>query len=171
MSTLEQKKEIALDVSRAIQNGEWDKLDKLLDENFTYTGDGLHFNKNEYMGFMQDMTLAFTSLKMEFTHVLVDDDQVTIKFISRAVNTGSFMGAPANKKNIEVQGINIRKIKDGKVVQEWQTTDLLGVMRQIGFGALLGYAIFVGLFKVEQKPAVRKSAEEMKKLKAKANRK
>jgi len=42
------------------------------------------------------------------------------------------------------------------MMKEWQTTDLLGVMKQIGFGALMGYALFAGLFKVKQKPPVRK---------------
>jgi len=50
----------------------------------------------------------------------------------------------------------MRKVANGKVIQEWQTTDLLGVMRQIGFGALFGYSLFVGLFKVKQKRPVRK---------------
>lgn len=31
-------------------------------------------------------------------------------------------------------------------------------MKQIGFGALLGYSVFVGLFNVEQKRPVRKPA-------------
>ena len=66
------------------------------------------------------------------------------------------MGAPANKKNLIINGIFIRKVKDGKVMQEWQTTDLLGVMKQIGFGALFGYSLFVGLFNVKQARPVRK---------------
>jgi len=40
-------------------------------------------------------------------------------------------------------------------VQEWQTTDLLSVMKQIGFGSRLGYSVFVGLFNVKQKRPVR----------------
>lgn len=156
MSTLEENKEIALNVSRAILNGKWNELDTLLDDSFTYTGDGFHFNKNEYIGFMQDMKAAFAGLDMKFPNIVAEGQFVSIRFISTAVNTGSFMGAPANKRNLEIHGIFIRKVENGKVVQEWQTTDLLGVMRQIGFGALLGYAIFVGLFKVKQKPPVRK---------------
>jgi hypothetical protein len=81
---------------------------------------------------------------------------VSIRFIATAVNTGKFMGAPANNKNLEINGIFMRKVKNGKVMQEWQTTDLLGVMRQIGFGALLGYSVFVGLFNVNQPRPVRK---------------
>jgi predicted ester cyclase len=152
----EDVKKTALAVSYAILEGRWNDLANLLDDNFTYTGDGYVFTKDEYIGFMQDMKAAFSNLKMEFPHVLVDGDQASVRFISTAVNSGSFMGAPANKKNLEIHGIFIRKIKDGKVMQEWQTTDLLGVMSQIGFGALLGYSVFVGLFKVKQKRPVRK---------------
>jgi len=152
----EEVKKTALAVSYAILEGRWNDLDKLLDSNFTYSGDGFVFTKDEYIGFMQDMKAAFSGLKMEFPHILVDGDLASIRFISTAVNTGKFMGAPANNRNLEVNGIFIRKVKNGKVMQEWQTTDLLGVMKQIGFGALMGYSVFVGLFKVKQKRPVRK---------------
>jgi len=149
-------KETALAVSLAILEGRWHDLDNLLDDKFTYTGDGFVFSKDEYIGFMQDMKSAFSNLKMTFPSIVSEGDMVSIRFISTAINTGSFMGAPANKKNLEVHGIFMRKVANGKVIQEWQTTDLLGVMRQIGFGALFGYSLFVGLFKVKQKRPVRK---------------
>ena len=152
----EEIKKTALAVSYAILEGRWNDLDNLLDKNFTYTGDGFVFSKDEYIGFMQDMKAAFSDLKMQFPNVLVDGNKVSIHFISTAVNTGKFMGAPANKKNLEINGINIRTVKDGKVIQEWQTADLLGVMKQIGFGALMGYSVFVGLFNVKQERPVRK---------------
>lgn len=146
----EQVKQTALAVSMAILEARWNDLDQLLDEKFTYTGDGFVFTKDEYIGFMQDMKSAFSNLKMEFPQVVVDGDLASIRFISTAVNSGKFMGAPANKKNLEIHGIFMRKVQNGKVMQEWQTTDLLGVMKQIGFGALFGYSVFVGLFKVKQ---------------------
>ena len=149
-------KNTALAVSKAILEARWADLDNLLDDNFTYTGDGFVFTKDEYIGFMQDMKAAYSSLSMEFPHVLVDGDMASIRFISRAINTGSFMGAPANKKYLVINGIFIRKVKDGKVMQEWQTTDLLGLMKQIGFGALFGYAIFIGLLKVKQARPIKK---------------
>ena len=34
---------------------------------------------------------------------------------------------------------------DGKVVEEWQATDLLWMMTQMGFGTLMGYSIAAGL--------------------------
>lgn len=93
---------------------------------------------------------------MEFKHVFCEGEFVTINFISRAKNTGKFMGAPASKKNIEVHGTLIRQMRNGIAIQEWQTTDLLGLMTQMGFGALLGYSIAVGLFNIQPKKPVRK---------------
>ena len=138
----EHNKQIALAVSRSILKGDWNTLDSLLDDGFTYTGDGFVFSKDEYMGFMQDMKAAMDNMNMEFPHVLADGDLVSIRFVTTAKNTGKFMGAPASKKNVTVHGIFIRKILGNKVMQEWQTTDLLGTMSQMGVGTLLGYAIF-----------------------------
>ena len=149
----------AIAVSRAILEGDWQKLDALLDSGFTYTGDGYVFSKDQYIGFMQDMRAAFSDFEMILEKVVTEGDFVSIRFSSKVVNTGKFMGAPANNKHLLVTGIFQRKVKDGKIIQEWQTTDLLGTMHQIGFGALFGYAVFVGGFKVKQEPPVRKPAD------------
>jgi predicted ester cyclase len=146
----------AIAVSQSILEGNWVKLDGLLDENFTYTGDGYHFTKDQYIGFMQEMRAAFSNFEMILEKTIVDSNFVSIRFTSNVVNTGKFMGAPANNKSLIVTGIFMRKIENGKVMQEWQTTDLLGTMRQIGFGATFGYAIFVSGFKVKQTPPQRK---------------
>ncbi|HAY71724.1 MAG TPA: hypothetical protein DCX89_07510 [Saprospirales bacterium] len=87
---------------------------------------------------------------------ITENDFVSIRFTSKVVNTGSFMGSPANQKNLTITGIFQRKVANGKVLQEWQTTDLLGTMSQIGFGATFGYAVFVTGFKLKQKPIKRK---------------
>lgn len=150
------KKEIALSVSRAILHGKWNDLDPLLANDFTYTGDGLILNKDQYIGFMQGLKEAMSNMTMEFTHVICEGDIVSIRFVTTAKNTGKFMGAPASKKNVVINGIFMRKVVNGKVVQEWQTTDLLGLMSQMGFGALFGYSVAVGLFKAKTKIPARK---------------
>ncbi len=146
----------AVAVSRSILEGNWAKLDSLLDDNFTYTGDGFVFTKDQYIGFMQEMRSAFSDFEMTLDKTIVEGNFVSIRFTSKVINTGKFMGAPANEKNLVVTGIFQRRVENGKVMQEWQTTDLLGTMNQIGFGAMFPYAIFVTGFKAKQKPPVRK---------------
>jgi hypothetical protein len=110
----EQVKNTALAVSKAILEARWNDLDNLLDDKFTYTGDGFVFTKDEYIGFMQDMKAAFSNLKMEFPHIVIDGDTASFRFISTAVNTGKFMGAPANKKKSGNKRYFYKKIKRWK---------------------------------------------------------
>lgn len=42
---------------------------------------------------------------------------------------------------------------DGIVQEEWQATDLLWLMTQMGFGTLFGYAVAGGLLKKNAPPA------------------
>ena len=52
-------KDVALDLSRAIMNGEWDKVDDLLADDFQYTGDGNPpIDKQQYIGFMRGVLCA-----------------------------------------------------------------------------------------------------------------
>lgn len=140
----------AIAVSQSILEGNWEKLDGLLDKDFTYTGDGSVFTKDQYIGYMQSMRSAFSDFEMILDKTIVDKDMVAVRFTANVVNTGSFSGAPANKKHLAVCGSFQRYVKDGKVMQEWQTTDLLGVMTQIGGGSLFFYSIFVGGFNAKQ---------------------
>lgn len=162
MATVEQNKEVALNVSRSIMTGDWQKLDMLLAPEFTYDGDRMHLSRDEYFGFMQDLYLAMRDMKMEFPQVVAEGEFVSIRFVNPMKNVGKFMGAPATGKTIVSEGIFIRQVRNGKVIKENQTTDLMGIMTQMGFGALFGYALAVGLFKLKQKPFVRKSVAEMK---------
>jgi len=145
--------DVALSVSKAILGGEWTKLDGILADDFTYTGDGMSFDKRQYVEFMQGMKSAFSNMAMEFTHVFAADDLVSIRFVTTCLHTGKFMGAPATNKSLAISGIFIRRIAGDRVVQEWQTTDLLGTMTQMGVGTLLGYSIFGVLLKPKALPA------------------
>jgi predicted ester cyclase len=147
---------VAYAVSRSILEGDWEKLDGLLDKDFTYTGDGSVYTKDQYIGFMQSMRAAFSNFDMILDKTVVDGNYVAVRFTANVINTGSFVGAPANQKNLVVNGSFQRKMAHGKVMQEWKTTDIMGVMTQIGFGATFGYSVFVTGFKVKTKPSVRK---------------
>jgi hypothetical protein len=108
---------------------------------------------------MQGMRASFSDFNMILEKIITEGDHCSIRFTSKVVNTGKFMGAPANEKDLIVTGIFQRRIENGKVMQEWQTTDLLGTMNQIGFGATFAYAVFVSGFKVKQPPITRKPAD------------
>ncbi len=134
MSTLEKKKEIAIGVSKAIMNGEWEKVDELLADDFTYVGDGApQINKAQYVGFMRGvLSSAMTDMDMDFVRVVAEGDLVAIEYTNKMTHSGEFYGVPATGKRVTGTGHFIREVKDGKVTAEWQTTNAMGLMRQLG---------------------------------------
>ena len=133
MSTLEEKKETALGVSKAIMNGEWEKVAELLDDSFTYIGDGAPaINKEQYIGFMCGVLCeAMTDMDMDFLRVIAEGDLVAVDYTNKMTHSGEFYGIPATGKRIVGTGQFIREVKNGKVTAEWQTTNAIGLMGQI----------------------------------------
>ncbi len=129
-----QNKEIALNVSKAIMNGEWDKVDGLLSDDFTYTGDGNPpINKAQYIGFMKNVLCAgMTQMDMKFLRVVAEGDLVAIDYTNDMTHSGTFFGVPATGKRVHSTGQFMREVKNGKVTAEWQTTNSLGMMQQLG---------------------------------------
>lgn len=127
-------KEIALGVSKAIMNGEWEKVDELLDDSFIYSGDGKEpINKQQYMYFMKEILCkGFTDMDMKFLRVIEENGIVAVDYVNEMTNSGEYFGIAATNKRIFSTGQFMREVKNGKVVAEWQTTNSYGMMVQLG---------------------------------------
>ncbi len=131
---LENNKKVCLAVSESIMNGDWDKVDELLDNDFSYIGDGGEpMNKQAYIGFMKNVLCsAMTDMDMKFLRVIAECNLVSVDYTNAMSHTGVFFGVPATNKRVMGTGQFIREVKNGKVTAEWQTTNALGLMMQIG---------------------------------------
>jgi len=132
--TLEKNKEIALGLSKAIMNGEWEKVDAVIADDFFYEADGKPaIGKQQYIGFMKNvLSKAMSDMDMKFLHVVAEGDLVSVNYTNEMTNSGDFFGIPATGKRIKATGQFIRQIKGGKVIAEWQTTNSLGLMQSLG---------------------------------------
>ena len=59
-------------------------------------------------------------------------DKVACRIIARGIYKGGFPDIPATEKEFEFSLITIMRIENGKVVEEWQEDDQLGLARQLG---------------------------------------
>ncbi len=127
-------KEIALKLSTSIMTGDWETVEALLADDFQYIGDGNPaINKQQYIGFMRYVLCAgMTDMKMTFMRVVGEGDLVSVDYTNEMTHSGIFYGVPATGKRVLGTGQFIREVKDGKVTAEWQTTNALGLMQQLG---------------------------------------
>ena len=75
---------------------------------------------------------AFPDLRVTVEDVLAEGDQAVTRWTIRGTHRGDLMGTAPTERKIEFKGISIHRIEGGKIVEEWNGYDTLGVMQQIG---------------------------------------
>ena len=75
---------------------------------------------------------AFPDLHYTPEETIAEGDRVVVRWTARGTHQGDFQGLPPTGRPIMVTGIDIFRIADGKVVETWISSDLLGLLQQIG---------------------------------------
>ena len=118
-------------------NGDVAKMRSLYDKyyapDFIYhdvsTGD---MNREQTIQDMVTYLSAFPDVNYSIDDILAEGDKTVIRCTVQATHKGTFMGIPATGKQIVVKGVEINKIKGGKIVETWDFLDSLGMMQQLG---------------------------------------
>ncbi len=57
--------------------------------------------------------------------------------VNRGTQTGSRMGIPATGKDSTVSRLNVVRVEDGRIAEDWVVVDTLGLLQQKGVAATL----------------------------------
>ena len=82
--------------------------------------------------FFSSVLKAFPDLQRTVDDQFTDDIHVTTRWTCTGAHKGPFMGIASTGKRVTFTGISIHRIADGKIVEEWQEWDSLGLMQQLG---------------------------------------
>jgi steroid delta-isomerase-like uncharacterized protein len=63
---------------------------------------------------------------------VAEGDKVVTHLRARATFRGEILGIPPNGQVVEITGISIHRLVDGKLVEHWANADLLSFMQQLG---------------------------------------
>lgn len=85
-----------------------------------------------FKAFHQNFRSAFPNITVTVEDVLAEGDKIAARCIVRGSHTGSGLGFAATDKAVEIEGIVIARIKDGKFVETWNNFDFLKMYRQLG---------------------------------------
>ena len=75
---------------------------------------------------------GFPDYTYEIQDQIAQGDVVVNRITWRGIHGGEFAGVPATGRPIELSGINMFKVKDGRVVAQWAELDFFGLLQQIG---------------------------------------
>jgi predicted ester cyclase len=78
---------------------------------------------------------TLSDIRLTADDMVAEGDKVATRWTVRARHTGHFMGVAPTGKELAFSGTVIDRFVDGKVVEAWETVDMLGLMRQLGASA------------------------------------
>jgi len=75
---------------------------------------------------------GFPDFAYSIEELIAEDDIVMSRFIFRGTHEGEFQGIPATGNKVEMSGVMITRIENGKIVEDKEEYDGLGFMQQLG---------------------------------------
>jgi steroid delta-isomerase-like uncharacterized protein len=88
--------------------------------------------REETIEFFRMVFKAFPDINWTIQELFPVGDRVIAWIIVRGTHEGEFQGIPATGNKVEFSSFDMFRIQNGKIVEEREETDMLGVYQQLG---------------------------------------
>ncbi|MGI9556612.1 MAG: ester cyclase [Solirubrobacterales bacterium] len=75
---------------------------------------------------------ALSDLRVAIDQQFTQGDFVATRYRIQGTHDGELMGTPATGKAVEFSGITISRCEGGRITEEWELVDTMGLLTQIG---------------------------------------
>ena len=75
---------------------------------------------------------AFPDLQPSVEDQVAEGDKVVTRYTGRGTHQGELMGIPPTGNEVVVSGTIMSPVSDGRIEEEWNNFDALGMMQQLG---------------------------------------
>ncbi len=85
-------------------------------------------------GLRQRVGMLQSAFRADFTieDMIAEGDKIVVRWTNHVVHHGTFFGIPATGKPVTVSGIDIIRMRDGRMAEHWDVVDILSVLQQLG---------------------------------------
>ncbi len=90
----------------------------------------------EHRQLLASVFAAFPDSRWTVLDQIAEGDKVVTRWSQIATHKGTFMGIAPTGNRVVNGGVCIDRIADGKIVEEWEEWDTLGMMQQLGVVAV-----------------------------------
>ncbi|WCO02731.1 ester cyclase [Psychroserpens ponticola] len=85
-----------------------------------------------FKAYYQNFITGFSNIEFTIIDVFGVDNKIVKHWNFKGMHTGDFFGIPATNRTVDIQGVTITKMKDGKIAQEQDFMDNAVFMQQLG---------------------------------------
>ena len=114
--------------------GDTEGIMNLLSDDISWSFPGMPepLDKEGLGGLIQGFGGAFPDMQHTIRNQFAEDDQVATSITFRGTQNGELMGVPPSGNQVEFNGLNVHRIRDGKIVEAESGFDMMSLMQQIG---------------------------------------
>ncbi len=95
------------------------------------TGVSLPPGVEGFKAFLGMMFVAFPDVRATINNQVAEGDRVVTHKTFRGTHQGEFMGIAPTGKTVEIEGMDVFRIVEGKCTDHWGVFDQLGMLQQI----------------------------------------
>jgi steroid delta-isomerase-like uncharacterized protein len=131
--TIEQNIAVSRRMTEAINANDADALRAVLAPGFTaHLATTPPMGLDGYIQFNLAVRTAIPDFQFVIEDVVAQDDKVVFRMTASGTQQGTFLGIPASGKRFAITGMVLRRIAEGRVIEEWGNPDQLGMFQQLG---------------------------------------
>lgn len=75
---------------------------------------------------------AMNPLRFTLQDIVADGDRIAVRWTQTATQTGPFMGMPPTGRTVTFAGIDIHRLRDGRMAEHWHVIDMYALLQQLG---------------------------------------
>ena len=129
---LEQNKALIRRFYAEVVNGRKDELiDEMIAEDFDDHA-ARDKGREHFKTLYHVMIRIFPDIQASLQDLIAEGDEVVARVEFTATQADSFRGFPATNRQITYSGMDIFRIKDGKLTERWAQRDFLGMLERLG---------------------------------------
>ncbi|MFL5840043.1 MAG: ester cyclase [Thermoleophilaceae bacterium] len=131
MSSSEDNKAVVRSCFEKASTGHFDALDDIVAPDYVLHPEEVR-GADGLKQMVEGYRSAFSDLRVTIDQQFTEGDYVATRITVRGTHDGDLMGAPATGKEVEFTGITISRCEGGRIAEEWELTDTVGLLGQIG---------------------------------------
>jgi steroid delta-isomerase-like uncharacterized protein len=83
--------------------------------------------------FFQVMRAALGDIRIDVKRTIVEGEMCAAHCHVRARHTGDALGAPATGRPVDLWGVTLARVQDGRIVEGWNCFEFLSMYQQLGW--------------------------------------
>ena len=109
-----------------------DALDRFLAPGFVSAGPGGSMDLAAHRAALAASLAALPDFALEIEEQVAEGDAVVTRWRATGTHNGPLFGIPPTGRAVTASAIHIHHVADGRITDQWEQFDAIGVLRQLG---------------------------------------